>query len=346
VLPIGVGAQGFLLSQGYDAVRISGAGESTPAADQARLDPERFGALGKAVLQALSAIDEGPLLEHGPDTYVTVGTKILPLWAVSLLAVGLIIPALVASVDAAARARRRREPIGPWFVWLAHPCLAFLAGLVMALILGLLGVGADAAGSAPVAETARFDGGAVVFLLLVTGAAAGTWAALRPLGRIQALSKEGAAIPGAGVATSLALSVVALLVWLPAVGMGNPFAALVLVVPLHLWMLATLGDAPMHGRTRIILFVLGLVPAALVALYYMLELGLNPASGAWYLLLLVTGGQMGLRAALLLTLFVGIAASTLAIVITQGRGRRPDPEAPPLRGPASGELLFTSGSRR
>jgi hypothetical protein len=325
---------------------VSGTGEAGPPGEQDELDAERFGALGKAVLQALSALDQNPPLEHGPETYVTVANKVLPGWAVSLLAVALIIPALAASIDAAARARRRREPVLPWVFWIARCCLAFLAGLLLALIVGLFGIAPDSGGSAPVPGAAPFDAGAVILLLLVAASAGGAWAALEPIGHIDRLTGRDRTIPAAGVAASLLLSVVALLVWVPVVGLGNPFAALVLVPPLHLWMLATLGDAPMRGRTRITLFLLGLIPACLVAAYHLVELGMDPVSGAWYLFQLVVGGQMELRAGLLMSLFLGIATAVLVIVITQARGARTDPEAPRVTGPASGEMLFTAGSRR
>jgi len=346
VLPVGIGPQGFLLSEGYDAARISGTGEGPPPTDQVELDPGRFGSLGKAVLQALSALDEAAPLEHGPETFVTFSGQVLPSWPVSLLAVALIIPALVASIDAAARARRRREAVLPWVLWLARPCGAFMAGFVLALLLGLLGIAPASGGSAPVPGAAPFDAGAVVLLLLVAAAGGGAWAALRPIGEIDKLTGADRTIPAAGVGASLALGVVALLVWMPIVGLGNPFAALVLVLPLHLWMLATLGDAPMHGRTRMILYVLGLVPAGLVATYHLFEMGIDPVSGAWYLFQLVVGGQLELRAGLLMSLFLGIATAVLVIVITQARGARATPGAPRLKGPASGDVIFSAGSRR
>jgi hypothetical protein len=101
----------------------------------------------------------------------------------------------------------------------------------------------------------------------------------------------------------------------------------------------------MHLRTRAVLYVLGLVPVGLIATYYLVELNLDPAAGAWYLFQLVTGGQMQLRAALMICLFLGIAVAVLAIIITQGRGRRRDPDEPLVRGPASDGMLFTASRR-
>ena len=41
----------------------------------------------------------------------------MPGWAISLLVAALLLPPLVASVDAFARARRQREPVARWFGW-------------------------------------------------------------------------------------------------------------------------------------------------------------------------------------------------------------------------------------
>ena len=71
----------------------------------------------------------------------------------------------------------------------------------------------------------------------------------------------------------------------------NPFAALLLVPAVHLWMLGMMTDAT--WRTGAFMYVLGLVPIALVAAYYMVRLDLGPFDGAWYLFLLVTGNQTG-----------------------------------------------------
>ena len=44
---------------------------------------------------------------------------------------------------------------------------------------------------------------------------------------------------------------------------------------------------------------LGVLPPAIVALYWMLALSVDPLSAAWYLVLLVTGGSVGALTALL-----------------------------------------------
>jgi hypothetical protein len=114
----------------------------------------------------------------------------------------------------------------------------------------------------------------------------------------------------------------------------NPFAALMLVPALHFWMLATLVDPAPVRRARIVLVLAGLVLPSLVALYYMLDLSLDPLSAVWYLLLLVVGGHVGVVTATIGCVLLGVF--TAVVTIAFRHGEEPQPEAGPrLRGPAS-----------
>jgi hypothetical protein len=79
--------------------------------------------------------------------------------------------------------------------------------------------------------------------------------------------------------------------------------------------------------------VIGAAPILLVALYYMLRLSLNPLEGAWYLLLLVTGGQVGLITAALGALFLGLFGSIVSIAARRSEPEVDEPDS--VRGPAS-----------
>src|SRR5439155_971864 len=95
-----------------------------------RMDPTRYGAIGRPVLRIISALDgarQPP--PHGPRAYLTVGGQVMPGWALALLAATLILPALIASIDALARVRRRGHPVVRWFWWVAAGVVPFLAGL-------------------------------------------------------------------------------------------------------------------------------------------------------------------------------------------------------------------------
>jgi hypothetical protein len=159
---------------------------------------------------------------------------------------------------------------------------------------------------------------------LDAAAAAGSRAAAGP-------DAEAAASSGAGVAVALALSAAAVGLWLI-----DPFAALVAVPAVHLWMLATLVDPPPARRVRIGLVAGGLVLPALLAVYELFVLGVDPLGGAWYLLLLVLGGQVGLFEVVVGALFVAVFGSVLAIVRRSASvPGGAEPVAPTTRGPLS-----------
>src|SRR3954468_11809200 len=139
--PIAPGAQGVLLASGVDAARVSGSGELRPASTREHVDVERYGALGRAALRVVSSLDASPEEpQHGPPAYIQFAGKLMPTWPVRLLALAFVLPALIAGIDAVARARRGREPVAVWLVWLASALLPFVLGLALALLLVLVGI--------------------------------------------------------------------------------------------------------------------------------------------------------------------------------------------------------------
>lgn len=354
--PLGIGGQGVLLAEGYDAARISGDGELSDAPAGEPLDEERLGGLGRAALRAITALDQGPAPERGPRTYVTVAGQVMPGWVLAVLAATLILPALAASIDAFARARRRRAGVRVWLLWIAAGVLPFLVGLGLAELLALANATPEPPPSPVAPGLYPLDAAAVAALGAVLAAVALSWVALRHFagpsgGKLEAAAAAGsrgragrgmtvaasgpadAAAPssGAGVAVALVLSVAAVALWLI-----DPFAALVAVPAVHLWMLATLVDPPPARRVRIGLVAGGLVLPALLAVYELFVLGVDPLSGAWYLLLLVLGGQVGLAGVIVFALFAAVLGSVIAI--SRRSTSAPDgtePVAPSTRGPLS-----------
>lgn len=329
-LPVGLGAQGVFLAHGIDAIRLSGSGERAPPASRRalrELNPGRYGELGRAALRIVTALDGSrELPPHGPTTYVVAGGGMMPGWALELVAAALILPALVASVDALARARRRHEPVLEWLEWVVAGTLPFALGLGLAELLGLVGLARDAPPTPLDPSVAPVNGRAVGDMAVVALAVLAAWVLLRTrLIRRERLPDPGS--PGAGVALAVVLCAVAVLLWA-----FNPFAALLFALPLNCWMLA--GLARFRPTTRAWVVALGLLPAALVAATYMRELDLGPVEWIWYLFLLVTGGQVGVPSTLLGCLAAGCFGAACAIVVARVRAepRRAEPEAPP--GPA------------
>ena len=305
--PIGIGSQGVLLDEGYDAVRISGSGELPPkgGGPVEAIDPDRLGALGRATLRTLTAVDAGGRPEHGPESYIQAVSQVLPGWVISLLAGSLLLPVLVASVDAFARARRRQVDVLRWLRWLGAWVAPFLAALALAQLLALVGA-TPSPPAAPVPPDALpLDGPALGVLGgVVVGMALAfllaRWLAARPDPEL-----EGPPDVGAGVALGLTIAAGSLLLWLV-----NPFAGLLTVPAAHLWMLLALTRPLPPRRGRLVLMAIGAVPALLVALYHLFALEVDPLSGIWYLLMLVTGHSVGIVTSLIGCVMLAAACAT------------------------------------
>ena len=193
--PIGIGSQGVLLEAGYDAVRISGSGELPPDGHGPveAIDEDRLGMLGRATLRTLTAVDQGGRPQHGPKSYVQAVSQVLPGWVISLLAGALLLPVLVASVDAFARARRRQVDVLRWLRWVAAWVAPFLAALALAQFLALVGA-TPAPPPAPVPpDVLPLDGAA---LGVLAGVAVAMVLALAPGTLAGGQAGSGAARPG------------------------------------------------------------------------------------------------------------------------------------------------------
>lgn len=332
--PIGIGAQGVLLEKGYDAVRISGSGELPPEGDGPveALDENRLGMLGRAALRTLTAVDQGPRPEHGPESYVLAVSQVLPGWVIALLAGTLLLPVLVASVDAFARARRRQVDVLRWLRWVAAWVAPFLAALALVQFLALVGA-TPAPPPAPVApDVLPLDGAALGVLAGVVAAMLlalflARWLAARPDPELREPLE-----PGAGVALALTIATGSLLLWLV-----NPFAGLLAVPAAHLWTLTVATRPQPPRRLRVVMIGLGMAPAALVAVYYLFALSLDPLHGVWYLLMLIAGHSVGIVLSLIGCLMLAAACATAEIA-----WRLPDeddaeqgPRGPAVYGPGS-----------
>jgi hypothetical protein len=335
--PIAPGAQGVLLPDGIDAVRVSGSGELRPDDSGRHVDVLRYGSLGRAALRMVSALDGVPEApRHGPATYIQFAGKVMPVWPVRLLALAFLLPALIASVDAFARTRRRREPVLPWLVWLASALLPFVLGLALALLLVLVGLARDAPPAPLDPRSVALDTQAVCSLVATVFAILLAWILGRSSVIRRAASLPDPSAPGAACVASLAMCALVLVLVIT-----NPFAALLLVPAVHLWMLGTMTEAT--WRTGAVMYLIGLLPIALVAAYYLVRLELGPIDGAWYLFLLVTGDQTGVLTTAGLVVLGAITGSVGAILLARARhgepagarrgGGRPAEPAPSIFGP-------------
>ncbi len=306
--PLGIGSQGVLLEEGYDAVRLSGSGELPPAGDGPpdALDPDRLGALGRAALRPLSAVDEGGRREHGPVSYLQAVSQVLPGWVLSLLAGSLLLPVLVASVDTFARVRRRQVDVLKWLRWLGAWLAPFLAALAVAEFLALVGA-TPAPPPAPVPpDVLPVDGAALgvmagIAAAMVLAFLLARWLATRPDPDLERPTG-----PGSGAALALVIAAGTLLLWLV-----NPYAGLLSVPAAHLWMLLAVTRPLPSRRTRGLLIAIGAAPVVLVAIYHLFALSLDPLHGTWYLVMLVTGHSVGVVTSLIACVMLAAACASI-----------------------------------
>ena len=332
--PLGIGPQGVLVADGYDSVRISGSGELPPpgGGPVEAIDEDRLGALGRATLRTVTALDQGRRPAHGPDSYLLMVSQVLPGWIVSLLAGTLLLPVVVASVDAFARARRRQIDVLRWLRFVGAWIAPFLAALALAELLALTGATPTPPPAPVPPEVLPLDGPALAVLggLLVAMLLAlflARWLAARPDPELKQPGE-----PGAAVAVTLGLSLGCMLLWAL-----NPYAGLLAVPAAHLWLLAVLTRPLPPRRGRLLMVVLGLLLPLLVAVYYSFALSIDPLEGAWYLVMLVTGHSVGFVMALVGCLLLGVACATAELAWRLPEEEEPSPGelGPSVYGPGA-----------
>lgn len=317
--PMAVGEQGPLDARGIPAVLVQVSGPRGPS-PRAAIAPQRIESFGRAVLNAVDALDEAPDISPGPEAVLVLHGDLVPGWALRLLGGALMLPVLLLAIDALARVRRRREPVARWGVWaisLGSPPL--LCSLLVAALAATGAIGASPAGpvsarAIPVDSSARAAIAAV--LLAFFGI---WWGRARLIDRLGAIGRP--ATPAAGLAVLLVLLAMTVLVWL-----FNPLAALLLVPALHL--LPLVLDPELRPRRALGLPVvaLSLLPAIALFVFYAHELGAGPLGVAWMVLLLLAGGHLGLIGAALASVILGCLLGALLIAL-QGDERTGDPSA-------------------
>jgi hypothetical protein len=329
--PLTLREQGPLVNAGINAITITASGEvpRSPRRDALeRLSVDRMETFGRVAMSSALALAGGGERQGAPRRYLVGARKLMPGWTVALLALGLILPALVTSIDAFARARRSGAQIGAWLRWVlsaAVPFAVLFAGCWIFQLVGWLPRSPVEAIS-PVSSSAFETAPALISLALLFALA---WLVLRPAlwghDRNSLTTAAGTTAAGttAAVALAVVLSVEVLLVWA-----ANPFTALLLAPALHLCLLAALPQSPSS------LLLIGGMAAALLlpivaVIYYGLrfDLGLDVGS---YLLLLVTAATSSLATAVLCSLVAGSLVTSAAIAIRLGRvdalSMRPTPE--------------------
>jgi hypothetical protein len=323
--PLTVGEQGVLDAAGIPAVLVQVSGERGPPIAPTQLasttgnghgrargdalSMERMEDFGRAVLSAVDALDTAPDITQTPQTSVLLQRKTMPAWALRLLVLTLMLAPLGAALDGLARAHRRRLPTGRWTLWTLSCALPFCSCAVFAYVLGWLGV-LGAAPAAPVLPGALPLGGravtAVVAVALTFALAWLLWAVLmRRLGWGTRPNPE-----VAGLSLLLVLLAIDAVVWV-----ANPFTALLALPAVHLWLLLAAPELRPRRPLALGLVALGLLPLALLIVFYARQLGLGLGDVAWMGVLLLAGGHVGLGAAIMWSFAFGVAGAAAILAV-------------------------------
>jgi ribosomal protein L34 len=326
-LPATTGEQGALLADGLPAVLLSAIGERVPDAD-APVSRDRLESFGRAALRTVTALDSAPgaaLAAQPISRDLLTSRKVLPGWAVRLFAGALLLPVLVAGVDAFARVRRRREPVGAWLRWTLAGAVPFLVAVLFAAFMGVTGL-LSAVPDAPVSPEALPV--QVPALLAVGLVFVLAWVLLRPAVLRLTGAQGDPASAGAGVTVVLVALAATVVVWI-----GNPYAAVLLAPALHVWLFATAPEFRLRPAAGVAAVALGLVPLAVALAVLASGLDLGPAGLAWMGLLLVAGGHVSALGVLLWSLLAACAIGAL-LVAARGPAHAGDADAPiTVRGP-------------
>jgi hypothetical protein len=333
MFPLAAGEQGVLNAHGVPAVLVQVAGESGPGAAEG-VNPERLELFGRAVLSSVDALDAQRDISPALQTGLELQHQILPEWAVRMLILTLLLPAFAVGADGLARARRRKLGVGRWTLWAASCSLPFLCCAVFCYLLGGLGI-LGGAPSVPVLPSAMpFDGEAATAVVAVALTFILSWLLwVSLLRRLHWRVLPDPEIAGLGIA--LVLVAVTFVVWI-----GNPYAALLLLPGVHLWLLLAAPELRPRPVFSLGLVALGLAPLMFLLAFYVDQLALGPGQVPWTAVLLLAGGHVGWFSALLWSAALGAGAGATLLAIaapgeTLGRplpGERLDVT---IRGPMS-----------
>jgi Peptidase family M28 len=307
--PFAAGEQGPLNAAGLPAVLVQASGERGPSTGEA-VSAERMEGFGRAVLSAVYALDSAPDVSHVSETGVLVQRQVIPEWSLRLLVATLLLGPLLLAVDALARLRRRREPVGRWTVWTLACALPFVLCALFAYLLGWLGIVRSAPANPVLASALPFNGPAVravAAVVLVLGLAWLLWPMIMRRAGLDVRPGSEAA----GLAMLLVLLSVSVVVWAV-----NPFACLLLLPAVHLWLLIVSPELRPRPLAALALVAIALLPLALLVAFYAHQLGLGPGEVALTAVLLLAGGHLAIGGALLWSLALGCVAACVMLALT------------------------------
>lgn len=327
-VPITSTEQAPFNSAGDPAVLLSLSSEQGPVADEPT-SRSQITAMGRTVLRSLTALDAGPQVS-APSSYLLLGGKTIPAWAVRVLVLFLIFPVLGATVDGLARARRRGESVLAGIVWVLSAGCPFVLAAMLVLGTAKAGwLGATPAAPLGTAGVALHAGGLAVLVISVVLIVGGvSWLPRAVSARLRRRRPGGEAGVAAGLL--LVLCLVSLAIWI-----SNPFAAALLIPALHLWLWIVVPDVRLPVPAAVVLLLAGLAAPIVVAVYYTLVFELGPVTSVWHWMLAIGGGVVSPLWVIEWSIVAGCAVGVVAIAVRAARRTEAAQTRITIRGPVT-----------
>ena len=245
--PFNLYEQAPAISRGIPAITLTTSGDRPAGAGDGTLDPTRLGQIGRAAQDLLGTLDQGLEFVQGTSSYVYVGSRVIPGWAIELVLIAALLPFLAGAIDLFARCRRRQIPLAA-ALRSYRSRLAFWAWLAaMFELFDLLGLWPTGTARPPSLESAAARHWPAFGLIMLGVFALAGWLIVRDRLIPRRRLADTEALAGYTVAL-LCLAALALLVVAT-----NPFALLFLLPSLHAWLwLPNVRDAPRWLRALVV----------------------------------------------------------------------------------------------
>jgi hypothetical protein len=325
-LPLTTGEQGLLGSAGIPTVLVSADGESAPR--RSALDIAQTGAFGEALLAVTTLLDGSGALPVAPTRDLLLGSQVLSGWGVRAVVGALLLSLLICTLDVLARTRRRRVALGRPIVWALSFAAPFALAGLFAAFLGAAGLLPATPAAAVTPALMAISGEGVAALVSIGLLFVLVWVL-----RTAARGRRGDGPPeqvGAGAALLIVGTATALLLWI-----DNPYTAVLLIVPLHVWLVALTRKHERRPSLGALYLVLSLLPLAAAAGLVCSALHTEPFALVWTAVMLVAGGGLSPGGLLLASLTAGSFVAAATLLLRHG-GLGPDDRVEvTVRGPLS-----------
>jgi hypothetical protein len=340
--PFNLYEQAPLVGDGIPAVTLTTAGDRPPSSltdTPSRLDGGRLGQVGRAAQLLLGSLDQGLELARGSGSYVYLGQRFIPGWAIELVLMAALVPFLVVVVDLFAYCRRRRIRLAPAVRSYVRR-LGFWAWVGLAFgLLTFAGAWPEGSPQPPNPGTPAADHWPVLGLVGLVALSIVGWLFARV--RLVPRRPVGVGDELAGYAAALlALAVLALVT-----AATNPFALIFILPSIHAWLwLPQRRGRP--GWERLVILLIGFAGPAILVGSMAMRFGLG-SDAPWYLVELGALGYVPIPAMAIFLAWLAVAGQLGALELRRYAPYPSARERPrgPMRSVLRRALVSSSGRR-